>query len=173
MPEKLLQELKCKIGLHDKTHKRIKNKIQEIGTGAEFTPLNIREKSSLNKIFQNKDSHLYFLIYDDFSALSHPDLRSAHFYFQNDHDIHYNSNLDQLANFYCSVISIMILFEFYKMDLFKEPFQNDIEYHIQLVSKTIIDFFKLTDEASSGELIYVQKRVKKTLNEIKKYKNNR
>jgi len=67
----------------------------------------------------------------------------------------------------------MILFEFYKMDLFKEPFQNDIEYHIQLVSKTIIDFFKLTDEASSGELIYVQKRVKKTLNEIKKYKNNR
>lgn len=61
-PENFLNELKFKSGLHLKTHKRFKNRIISLEENySEITPLNNRQKASLNKMFQNEDSNLYYV----------------------------------------------------------------------------------------------------------------
>ncbi|HET6226098.1 MAG TPA: DUF5677 domain-containing protein [Bacteroidia bacterium] len=162
-PENFLNELKFKSGLHLKTHKRYKSKIISLEDHSEITLKNNREKASLNKIFQNEDSNLYYYLYDNFSAFTHPDTRSAFSYVAEGVYTHHDTTPISVAVLFMSLINIMTLFEIYKSNLFDDGAKKDIIFCLRKLSDNLLEALDFMDMDRTNNLKYMKLRVEKTL----------
>ena len=150
-PQYLQAELKAKVGIFLKTHKREQDRIVDIKTGESIKILNNKQRAALEREFNVENVKIYYSLYDILSSFVHPDIRTAHFYVNENFFSHNKDNSHYIAVFYNCFVNSMLMFDLIRSKIFKGQTLQDIKRFTKQIVQIMIETLDLTDLGTESE----------------------
>ena len=125
----LRKQLIAENGIYNGTYERKWKKLINKKNGEEIILKNNFEKVNLNPIFKDIDSKIYNLVYSHLSSFTHPDIKTAIQYIDEElgfTDLKENSNIDPM------IIALALIHELQDLDFFKTSKEDLIQQNREI-----------------------------------------
>ena len=129
----LRKQLIAENGIYNGTYERKWKKLINKKNGEEIILKNNFEKVNLNPIFKDIDSKIYNLVYSHLSSFTHPDIKTAIQYIDEElgfTDLKENSNIDPMI--IALALNFMIIHELQDLDFFKTSKEDLIQQNREI-----------------------------------------